>query len=129
MPSVRFFRDLDAWQAAMDLAVESHRLADTLPSEQRYALAADIRRSATSIPSNIAEGHSYGSDRVFLRHVRIATGSLGELESQLEIAGRLKLISAEAMRHVSQGVDRTGQLLSGLRRMLRRTESKLSEDR
>jgi four helix bundle protein len=77
--SVVSFRDLDVWQAAMDLAVAAHGLADQLPSVQRFELSSQLRRAATSVPSNIAEGHGRKHDPVFLHHVMIALGSLAEL--------------------------------------------------
>src|SRR5262245_10360167 len=92
--SVRYFRDLEAWQSAMDLAVEAHRAADALPYSERFGLAAQIKKSATSVPSNIAEGHAQRGDRAFLYFVRIALGSLAELDTQLELALRLKHLEA-----------------------------------
>jgi len=119
MASVRYFRDLDAWQAAMDLAVTAHRLAGQLPPPHRFELASQMRKSATSVPSNIAEGHSQRGDRVFLRHIRIALGSLAELETQVEIAIRSKLLDEKDARSLRLDLARTGKLLHGLRRTLR----------
>lgn len=116
MATVRFFRDLDVWQAAMHLAVDAHKLAATLPAIERFELGSQIRRSATSVPSNIAEGYAQRGDRVLLRHVRIALGSLAELETQLELALWLGYLTAEKAASVKSGISRTGQLLHGLRR-------------
>jgi four helix bundle protein len=118
MSTVKFFRDLDAWQAAMGLAVAAHILARSFPAEHRFELASQIRRSATSIPSNVAEGHAQRGDRVFLRHIRIALGSLAELETQLELAMRLGIVRPEGLSQVNGHIVRTGQLLHGLRRTL-----------
>ena len=119
MRVVRYFRDLEAWQSAIDVAVEAHSFAGQLPPTHRFELGSQIRRSATSIPSNIAEGHSQRGDRVFLRHVRIALGSLAELDTQVEIAIRSKLIDEGAARSLRIDLARTGKLLHGLRRTLR----------
>lgn len=119
MGVVRYFRDLEAWQSAMDFAVSAHWLASQMPATHRFELGSQIRRSATSIPSNIAEGHSQRGDRVFLRHVRIALGSLAELDTQVEIAIRAKLIDESAARSLKVDLARTGKLLHGLRRTLR----------
>jgi four helix bundle protein len=119
MASVRMFRDLEVWQAAMALAVAANEFADLLPSKQKFELASQMRRAATSVPSNIAEGHAYRSDAVFLRHVRIALGSLAELETQLEVAVRLNYVERDAEQALRSDIDRTGQLLHGLRRTLR----------
>ena len=119
MKSVRMFRDLEVWQAAMGLAVAANELADVLPARQKFELASQMRRAATSVPSNIAEGHAYRSDRVFLRHVRIALGSLAELETQLEVAVRLNYVERDVEQALRSDIDRTGQLLHGLRRTLK----------
>lgn len=118
MKTIRFYRDLDVWQAAMDLAVAAHKLAETLPLTHRFELAAQIRRAATSIPSNIAEGHGQRGDRVFRRHVRIALGSLAELETQLELGVRLDLIRQQSLDALNAQLARTGQLLNGMYRTL-----------
>ena len=117
MRTVRSFRDLEAWQAGMDLAVAAHHLVRSLPIEHRFELAAQIRRAATSVPSNVAEGHAQRGDRLFLRHVRIALGSLAELDTQLEIAGRLGLF-VPATSTLPVLITRTWQLLHGVRRAL-----------
>jgi four helix bundle protein len=105
------FRDLDAWQAAMDLAVVAHEVAAQLPTEQRFELGSQVRRAATSVPSNVAEGYAHRSDRSYLRHVRIALGSLWELDTQLELARRLGLIGAPDLESPRAAIARTGQLL------------------
>jgi four helix bundle protein len=114
------FRDLDAWQAAMDLAVVAHEVAAQLPTEQRFELGSQIRRAATSVPSNVAEGHAHRSDRSYLRHVRIALGSLWELDTQLELARRLGFIAAQDLETPRAAIARAGQVLHGLQRALRR---------
>jgi four helix bundle protein len=114
------FRDLEVWQAAMDLAVTAFGIAGRLPSTQRFELASQIRRSATSVPSNVAEGHAHRGNRTYLRHVRIALGSLAELETQFELALRLEFIEAPGLGVAVGQVARTGQLLHGLERALKR---------
>ena len=123
---IRSYRDLDAWNVAMDLAVEAYELATQLPSIERYELASQIRRSATSVPSNVAEGHATGRDGMFLRHLSIALGSLGELDTQFEIGRRLQLLPDAKVATVHEHVARTRQLLHGLRRGLRRKLAKKS---
>jgi four helix bundle protein len=62
---VRTFRDLEAWQTAMDLVVACYEVARRLPPGERFVLGTQIRRAATSVPSNIAEGHATRSDGTF----------------------------------------------------------------
>src|SRR5262245_50743059 len=89
---IRSFRDLDAWHAAMHLAVTVYSLAATLPRDVRFELGSQLRKAACSVPSNVAEGHAHRGNRTFLRHVRIALGSLGELDTQIELAVRLRFL-------------------------------------
>ena len=119
MEKVRSFRDLDVWNFAMDLALAAHKLADKLPPNHRFELASQMRRAATSIPSNVAEGQAYRSDRVFIRHVRIALGSLAELDTQIEIAVRLNYVGRDVELVLRADIDRTRQLLHGLHRTLK----------
>jgi four helix bundle protein len=102
----------------MELAVAAYLAANTFPSSERFGLAAHIKKSATSVPSNIAEGHAQRGDRVFLRHIRIALGSLGELDTQLELARRLNLIDDGVASTLQAGITQTSKLLFGLRRAL-----------
>jgi four helix bundle protein len=118
--AIRSFRDLDVWQSAMQVAVMAHKIADGFPPEQRYALGAQIRRSSTSIPSNIAEGHAHRGMRSFLRYVHIALGSQAELDTQLEIGSRLNLIGRQQLDAIASELKRCGELLHGLQRALAR---------
>ena len=118
MRKIRSFRDLELWQAAMDLTVSAHEVARLLPPEHRFGLASQIRRAATSVPSNIAEGHAQNGTKVFLRHVRIAMGSLAELDTQLEVAIRLGLLATSKTASLTAQMTRTWQLLHGMRRAL-----------
>ena len=117
--SVRTYRELEAWNVAMDLVVASYELAADLPSLERYELSSQIRRAATSVPSNVAEGQASGRDGVFLRHIGIALGSLGELDTQFEIGRRLRFLKEAKVDAIHQHIARTRQLLYGLRRSIR----------
>jgi four helix bundle protein len=112
------FRDLDAWKAAIELVLAAYDVAHQLPTTERFELAQQMRRAAVSVPSNIAEGQATGPGGRYRHHVRIALGSLAELETQLELAVRLKWISAEAHNNLARHVARTGKLLHGLSRSL-----------
>jgi four helix bundle protein len=117
---IRTFRDLDAWQAAMDLTVCAYRLIRLLPPTERFELSGQIRRAAVSVPANIAEGHCCGKDGRYLSHLGIAQGSLGELETELEIARRLGFITKQDYAEAERLLVRTGQVLHGLTRSVRR---------
>jgi four helix bundle protein len=114
------YRDLDAWKVAMELAVLAHRTSQRLPATERFELGSQIRRSATSIPANIAEGQSSGKDGRYVSHVRTALGSLGELVTHMELARRLGLLADHDVDDVLVQIRRTARLLHGLHRSLKR---------
>ena len=119
MSEIQNFRDLEAWQRGIELVLIAYELADRLPSTEKYELARQIRRAATSVPANVAEGHERRG-RGYLHHVRIALGSLSELHTHVEIAVRLKYLTANDVASFLQKGTSTTQLLHGLRRALRR---------
>ncbi|MEN6414818.1 MAG: four helix bundle protein [Veillonellales bacterium] len=88
MAELHGFRDLRVWQDAMKLAVDVVKLADKLPRQELHGLSLQIRRSAVSVPSNIAEGWGRKRDKEFCYFIDIAYGSLCEVETQLELALR-----------------------------------------
>jgi four helix bundle protein len=116
---IRSYRDLDAWNVTMDLTVAAYALASQLPSSERYELSSQIRRAATSVPSNIAEGQASGRDLVFLRHLSIALGSLGELDTHLEAGRRLRLLQEATVTATQDHIARTRRLFYGVRRAVR----------
>ena len=89
MTRVRSFRDLIAWQKAMDLVVHSYAESDKLPVDERFGLCTQIRRCAVGIPSNIAEGWGRRSTKEYVRFLSIALGSVFELLTQAELSQRL----------------------------------------
>ena len=113
---VRHYRNLDAWNAPIEMALSCYALARRLPDDERYALAAQMRRAAVSVPSNVAEGHSFGTDPMLAKHLRSALGSVGELETQSELAVRLKYFTERDVRVAVEQLKRSGQLLHGLLR-------------
>jgi len=120
MKDIVSFRDLDAWQAAMDLVITTYEVCRRFPADEQYGLVRQMRRAVVSVPSNIAEGHANGPGLRYRNHVRIALGSLGELSTQLEIALRLGYVNREAAAKAAAELTRTRQLLHGLRRSLNR---------
>ena len=116
---IRTFRDLEVWQLSMDVVVETYGTATKLPRSEQYELSGQMRRSAVSIPSNVAEGHTRRG-RAYLNHVRIALGSTAELDTQIEIAVRLGYLAASDVSNVVQMNGRVGQMLYRLSESLRR---------
>jgi four helix bundle protein len=110
--------DLRVWQVAMDLVIESYRLAELLPARERFGLVAQIRRAATSVPANIAEGHGRIHRREYLHHLSIARGSLKELQTLLVIAQRLGYLPASELARAAELSDYVSRMLTRLRRSL-----------
>lgn len=113
------FRRLEAWQPSQELAVAVYRLTEEFPATERFGLTAQIRRAAVSIMSNIAEGAGRGTDKEFVAFLRVARGSLHEVESQCLLAQRLSFGTADALTDVLDRVGQTGRLLHGLLRALK----------
>ena len=83
---MRNFKELKIWQRGFQIAVNSFRITQTFPNQERFGLALQINRAGVSIPSNIAEGSSRTSDKDYSRYAEISLGSAFELETQLLIA-------------------------------------------
>ncbi|HEY4685550.1 MAG TPA: four helix bundle protein [Dehalococcoidia bacterium] len=117
---VNSFRDLRVWQAAMNLVEQVYGLTQTFPKHELYGLAGQMQRAAVSIPSNIAEGHAREHTREYVQHISIAQASLAELQTQLEIAVRLRYLSDDRSIGVIDGISSLGRQLYGLRNALQR---------
>src|SRR5262245_5660386 len=107
------YRELQAWQQAMDLVEHIYRLTSRFPPNEQYGLTDQLRRAAVSIPANVAEGHCRRVTGAFRNHVSIALGSHGELETCVELAVRLKFVSAEQTKEIAESLAVVGRLLSG----------------
>jgi four helix bundle protein len=101
----------------MELVIAVYRLSQRFPKSETYALANQMQRASVSIPSNIAEGFGVQQTKPYLRHLAIASGSLSELETQIEISIRLGYVSDED-KTITKQAEEVGRLLSGLRRSL-----------
>jgi four helix bundle protein len=108
------YRDLLAWQEAMNLAVMIYRVSSRFPREELYGLTAQAKKAALSIPSNIAEGAARNSTKELHHFLGIAAGSLAEIETQLELATRLEYITPDVA--TTQQAQKVGMLLHALRR-------------
>lgn len=118
--SINSFRDLRVWQAGMDLVEQISGLTQHFPRHERFGLASQLQRAAVSVPSNIAEGHTREHTREDLHHVSMAQASLAEVETQLEIALRLKYVASEQALPVRDHIATLGKQLYHLRDALKR---------
>ena len=108
------YRDLNAWKSAMDLVDSVYKATKDFPKEEIYGLVSQMRRSAVSVPSNIAEGNSRRMRGEYLRFLSIAHGSLTELETQVIISLRQNFISEEMHSSIMAQIEKTGALLRAL---------------
>lgn len=117
---IKNYRDLEVWKEAMDMVEQIYQITKNLPSEEMYGLKSQIRRSAVSVPSNIAEGHARKGTGEYLHHLSIAKGSLAELETQLILCIRLNYVDRVQAKIVWDRSQTVGRLLTGLIRSLRK---------
>jgi four helix bundle protein len=108
------YKELVAWQKAMDLVDQIYGLTDRFPKREVYSLTDQIRRAAVSIPSNIAEGQAHFKDGEFLHYLRHARGSLAEVETQLLIATRQKYLAESEIDVTLKAAAELGRVLNGL---------------
>jgi four helix bundle protein len=93
---VKTYRDLLVWQKSMNLVEYIYKLVNQFPEKEEYCLSSQIRRCSISVPSNIAEGYGRNSTADYKRFLNIARGSLYELQTQSEIAKRLKYLNDQS---------------------------------
>lgn len=113
MSEIRSYRDLRVWQGAMDFVVRLYAVTESFPKSEAFGLTNQMRRAAVSIPSNIAEGHSR-TRQEYGRFLRIARGSLAELETQLELAHRIGYLTPSQYHELVTDLSTIGKQLTKL---------------
>ncbi|MBX3119141.1 MAG: four helix bundle protein [Fimbriimonadaceae bacterium] len=108
------FKDLDVWQLARELVAEVYELTLRYPQNEQYGIISQLRRAAISIPSNIAEGWGRNTDASFAQFLRIARGSLNEVETLLILSVDLNLVQAEEISRIETNIDDLGRKLYNL---------------
>jgi four helix bundle protein len=116
--AINSYRDLRVWQNAMALAEVCYRLTRRFPHDEIYGMTSQIRRAAASIPANIAEGNGRENRGEYIQFLRLAQGSLKELETHLLLSGRVELAAQEAIGPVLEKCEVLGKMLRGLIRAL-----------
>jgi four helix bundle protein len=107
-------KDLNVWQESIVFVTHVYEKTKSFPKDELFALTSQIRRSAISIPSNIAEGAARESNKEFLRFLFIAQGSISELDTQLLIANNLNFLSKEDYHLTSEKLIMIRKMLAGL---------------
>lgn len=119
---IRSYRDLEVWQQGMALAEGCYRVTKTFPKEEVYGMVSQIRRAAVSIPANIAEGYGREYRNEYIQFLRIAQGSLKELETHLLLAVRVEFITTQTAQPLLAHCESIGKLLRALLRALQKTQ-------
>ncbi len=114
------FRKLIVWKRAHAMTLEVYKASNGFPRHELFGLTSQIRRSAASVEANIAEGYALGSSANYLRHLKIAVGSLAETECHLEIAHDLGYLSDAENNQAGDLAREVGYLLSRLKASIER---------
>lgn len=118
MVTIKNYRDLIAWQKAMEFVTAVYQTTAQFPREEIYGLTSQLRRAAVSIPSNIAEGHGRNSTRDFIKFLSIAYGSLNETQTQLMIGKNLGYLTKPPCDQLLEHSYELARLINGLSRSL-----------
>lgn len=116
--AIRSYRDLKVWQQGMDLAAACCRATRSFPREELYGITGQIRRAAVSVPANVAEGHGRENTGEFIQFLRIAQGSLKELETHVLLSERIELASGGVVEPILGQCEAVGKMLRALIRAL-----------
>jgi len=115
---MKTYRDLQIWQKSMSLVTEIYKISKAFPRDEAYGLTSQMRRCAISIPSNMAEGYGRNSINEYLYFLRIATGSLYELQTQMEISMNLYYLNRDEFDKLYELSREIERMLSSLIRKL-----------
>lgn len=118
MGEIKTYRDLLVWQKSMTLVADVYKASKSFPNDETYGLTSQIRRCAVSVPSNIAEGYGRKSTSDYIRSLRIAVGSLYELQTQLEISLNLRYLNKRDFGKLYEFSREIERMLSSLTRRL-----------
>ena len=111
---IKNFRDLEVWSLGKEIILEVYALTKSFPKEEIYGLAAQMRRAAVSIPSNIAEGFNRRHNKEYRQFLYVSLGSCAELETQIEVCGDLGYLSKEKGQLVLEKLDHETRMLRNL---------------
>lgn len=110
------FKELKVWQKSIDLSIDVYKLTKNFPSEEKYGMISQMRRSGVSVPSNISEGAGRNTDGEFINFLGIAEGSINELETQAIISGRLNFITNNEVADIEKKVTEIKNMLFSLKK-------------
>ena len=120
MSTLKTHKDLDVWKKSVALVTTVYELTKSFPKDEIYGITNQIRRSAVSVPSNIAEGSARQGNKEFTQFLYISLGSLTELETQLLISNNLQYLSENDFESLMVDIKEIGKMLIGLIRYVKR---------
>ena len=115
---LKSFRELKVWQKSYDLCLAVFKITKDFPKEEMYVLSSQMRKSALSIPSNIAEGYGRKTRADYIRILYIAYGSACELDTQISLSGDLNYIQGSELEKLQEEISEVGMMLRALIRAL-----------
>jgi four helix bundle protein len=126
MSGVRTFHDLVVWRKAFELCLDVYRVTTSFPAHEKYGITSELRKTARSVPYNVAEGHRRQSTLEFIRFLDIAHGSAAELETQLYLSRALTYLDEQGTDVLLQRLFEVERMLTALKRSLRLRQSRPS---
>lgn len=116
--AIESYRDLEVWKRGMEIAKLVYRVTRQFPNDELYGMTSQLRRAAVSIPSNLAEGWGRGGNKEFQQFIRVARGSLKELETQLILSCEVRLTTPDKVQPILEQTEILGKQLVALSRSL-----------
>jgi len=117
---VKNYKELDVWKKSVGLALALYKTTNRFPSSEKFGLTSQIRRAATSVPANIAEGWGRGTTKEYIQFLMIARGSLMEVETHIIISRGLAFLTEQQSEDVQTQIQEIGRMLNGLIQALRK---------
>jgi four helix bundle protein len=114
MGSIKTYKDLEVWRKSMDLCISIYNATSIIPSEEKFGLTSQIRRSAVSIPSNIAEGWGRSSRKEYINFLYIARGSCFELDTQIILADEMHFLEKPTSEKIRENIKSVAMMLNKL---------------
>jgi len=111
---INSYRDLEVWKKAMELVTDIYKVTQTFAKEEIYGLTSQVRRAAVSVPANIAEGWGRGTTKEYMQFLRIARGSLLEVETQMTISRNLGYVNAQIQEPILQNIQEINKMMNAL---------------
>ena len=111
---LRNYKDLKVWEKAYKLCINIYQITKAFPNDEKYGIVSQVRRSAVSIPSNIAEGYGRGTTQDYIRFLYIAYGSNCELETQVLLSCDLGYIGSEQRKNLLENIREIERMLKAL---------------